>query len=109
MKFTGTSIITLNATDQDTGVNAEILYHIERGAFEDFTIANKTGLIRTASKLDFDRKNQYNITVTATDGGKINLQILFNAVFSSRLLKFNSKETELCNSSLYSNFQEHQY
>lgn len=72
LNFPGTSVITVNATDEDTGLNAEILYHIERGAFEDFTIDNKTGLVRTASKLDFDRKNLYNITVTATDGGKSN-------------------------------------
>jgi hypothetical protein len=69
----GTSIIRLQANDMDTGANAEIEYHIQKGAYDDFQIDNTTGVIVVASKLDFDRRNTYNIEVTAKDHGEPSL------------------------------------
>lgn len=60
----------VSAIDNDSGINAKLTYRIEKGAFEDFVIDGETGLIKVASKLDFDRRSFYNITVIATDGGK---------------------------------------
>jgi hypothetical protein len=57
----------------DTGANAEIEYHIQKGAYDDFQIDNTTGVIVVASKLDFDRRNTYNIEVTAKDHGEPSL------------------------------------
>lgn len=54
----------------DTGSNAEIEYHIQKGAYDDFRIDNTTGVIVVASKLDFDRRNTYNIEIIARDHGE---------------------------------------
>ncbi|XP_014253016.1 cadherin-87A [Cimex lectularius] len=65
----GSSVAKVVAHDADTGINAEVLYRIEKGAFDDFGIDNKTGVIGVTSKLDFDRMNSYSIHIIAIDGG----------------------------------------
>lgn len=65
----GTIIDELNATDLDTGINAEIRYRMQQGSFDDFTIDNKTGTVIISRKLDFDRRNTYQIQVLASDMG----------------------------------------
>uniref|UniRef100_A0A0A9XXM0 Cadherin-87A n=1 Tax=Lygus hesperus TaxID=30085 RepID=A0A0A9XXM0_LYGHE len=57
------------ATDADTGINADLVYRIEKGAFEDFTIDNRTGIIVVSSKLDYDLRNSYLIHIISVDGG----------------------------------------
>lgn len=64
----GTSVETLTATDADSGINAEIKYRIQKGAFDDFNIT-ETGLVSVARKLDYDRRNTYNIEVIGVDQG----------------------------------------
>lgn len=65
---TGTSIETLTATDADSGINAEVKYRIQKGAFDDFNIS-ETGLVSVARKLDYDRRNTYHIEVIGVDQG----------------------------------------
>lgn len=55
--FTGTSVETLNAIDLDTGVNADIVYRIQHGSFNDFQIDNRTGVITIAKTLDYDTRS----------------------------------------------------
>lgn len=64
----GTSVETLTATDADSGINAEIKYRIQKGAFDDFNIS-ETGLVSVARKLDYDRRNTYNIEIIGVDQG----------------------------------------
>lgn len=73
MSVAGSSIIQLQAFDLDTGLNSEIEYHIQKGAYDDFRIDNTSGEISLASKLDFDRRNTYNIEVIARDHGEPSL------------------------------------
>lgn len=56
------------ATDADTGLNAEISYRIQKGAFDDFYIEPKTGevTVKSETKLDYDRRKEYNIEVILT-------------------------------------------
>ena len=54
---TGTSVETLNAIDLDSGVNAEIVYRIQHGSFNDFHIDNRTGVITIAKTLDYDTRS----------------------------------------------------
>lgn len=61
------------ATDADTGANAKIVYKIQKGAFDDFVINEEKGEISVASKLDYDRRNTYNIEIVATDNGEPSL------------------------------------
>uniref|UniRef100_A0A1B6L3B2 Cadherin domain-containing protein n=1 Tax=Graphocephala atropunctata TaxID=36148 RepID=A0A1B6L3B2_9HEMI len=65
----GTSVAKVAATDADMGINADLVYRIEKGAFEDFAIDNQTGELRVASKLDYDLRALYSIHVIAVDGG----------------------------------------
>lgn len=60
------------ATDADSGVNAELLYRIQKGAFDDFSINETTGVITVSRKLDYDERNTYHVEVIALDGGKQN-------------------------------------
>lgn len=66
----GTSIAKVAAHDADTGINAELVYRIEKGAYDDFGVDNQTGDIRIISKLDYDRRNNYIVRLIAVDGGK---------------------------------------
>ena len=65
----GSSVITMTATDGDSGVNAEIVYLISRqdppsGRFQ---IDPTSGVIRTTVPLDYELIQEYIITVVATD------------------------------------------
>nr|CAD7588330.1 unnamed protein product [Timema genevievae] len=65
----GTSVEQTQATDADSGVNADLSYVIQKGGYEDFSIDNETGLVKVASNLDYDRRNIYNIEIIAVDHG----------------------------------------
>ncbi|KAE8740358.1 hypothetical protein FOCC_FOCC014138, partial [Frankliniella occidentalis] len=65
----GTTVDTVVAMDADAGVNAQIKYKIQKGAFDDFSIEPETGVVTVANHLDFDRRRLYNIEVIAVDGG----------------------------------------
>lgn len=63
------SILQVNATDLDTGVNAEIRYRIQQGSFDDFEINNRTGVVTITRKLDYDTRNTYQMEIVAADQG----------------------------------------
>lgn len=73
----GTTVITLKATDQDIGKNADVEYsiqHIDGGgtSTEDedehaFKIDSKTGVITTRTALDRETTEVYTLTVQASD------------------------------------------
>ncbi|ALC40622.1 stan [Drosophila busckii] len=73
----GSTVITLRATDQDIGKNAEIEYGIEAvtdgvGAAQDqempiFRIDSRSGVISTRSSLDRETSDSYQLLVTASD------------------------------------------
>ncbi|XP_055710433.1 cadherin-87A isoform X2 [Phlebotomus papatasi] len=65
----GTPVERVEAQDLDTGINAEIRYRLQSGSFDDFAIDNRTGVISIARKLDFDRRNTYQMEVVASDLG----------------------------------------
>ncbi|XP_055524329.1 cadherin-87A [Wyeomyia smithii] len=66
---TGTKVERLQAIDLDTGINAEIRYRIQQGSFDDFAINNMTGVVTIARKLDYDRRNTYQMEIVAADMG----------------------------------------
>lgn len=66
----GTIVAEVGATDADTGLNAQIHYKIQKGAFDDFEIDENTGTVTVASKLDYDRRNTYHIEIIAEDEGE---------------------------------------
>lgn len=67
-----TSIMKVQASDADTGLNAKIIYFLANESQWLFRIDNKTGVITTAGLFDRERKSEYNFMVVATDSGKYN-------------------------------------
>ncbi|CRK91477.1 CLUMA_CG005143, isoform A [Clunio marinus] len=65
----GTQVGELNATDLDTGENAEIVYRIQHGSFNDFHVDNRTGVITIAKPLDYDVRPNYTLEIIASDKG----------------------------------------
>lgn len=66
----GSVVAEAIATDADTGLNAKIHYRIQKGASDDFEIDENTGTVIVANKLDYDRRNTYNIEIVAEDEGE---------------------------------------
>nr|XP_015102125.1 cadherin-23 isoform X2 [Vicugna pacos] len=64
----GTSVITMMATDQDEGSNAELAYSLEGPGVEAFHVDMDSGLVIT--KRPLQSYESFNLTVVATDGGQ---------------------------------------
>lgn len=66
----GTDVLHVRATSQDTGVNAEVYYSLVGGDDrDDFTIDRSTGVLSIARPLDYERRKEYFLTIQAIDGG----------------------------------------
>ncbi|KAM9376003.1 uncharacterized protein KZ484_008491 [Pholidichthys leucotaenia] len=68
-----TSVITVNATDLDEGVNGEIEYffggELEPKLYDMFILDKTTGEIRVKGKIDFEEIDVFKLDVHATDRG----------------------------------------
>ncbi|XP_028277980.1 protocadherin Fat 3 [Parambassis ranga] len=66
----GTSVLTVNAKDDDKGRDGVLRYSVRGGSgLGTFTIDEDTGVIYTAGILDCETKDSYWLTVYATDKG----------------------------------------
>ncbi|XP_056592721.1 protocadherin Fat 1a isoform X2 [Triplophysa dalaica] len=66
----GSAVLQVTALDKDKGQNAEIVYSIESGnVANSFAIDPVLGTITVAKELDRSNKNQFELTVKATDKG----------------------------------------
>lgn len=66
----GSYVASITATDEDTGVNAQIFYNFESGnANQWFAIDNASGLITTYSTLDREIQGKVELNISAKDGG----------------------------------------
>ena len=65
----GTSLLLVNASDEDIGINARIEYQLNQQGDNVFTINHTTGEISLNKQLDYEIQTLYNLTVTATDFG----------------------------------------
>ncbi|XP_026639418.1 protocadherin alpha-6 isoform X3 [Microtus ochrogaster] len=69
----GTTVIRLNASDRDEGINSAISYSFNKlvppTVLEQFSIDTDTGEIIIQGNLDFEQVNVYKIRVDATDKG----------------------------------------
>ncbi|XP_071526000.1 cadherin-87A [Panulirus ornatus] len=65
----GSVVEQVSASDADTGANAAITYRIHRGGYDDFAVDGATGIVTVARKLNYDRRQSYDIEIVATDGG----------------------------------------
>ncbi|XP_063784901.1 protocadherin gamma-B1-like isoform X23 [Pseudophryne corroboree] len=70
------TVIVLNATDRDEGINAEITYSFSKTSGDlhhtgIFTIHPTNGEIKTSKYLDFEVTKKYELSVQAKDGGDL--------------------------------------
>ncbi|KAM9617928.1 cadherin-23 isoform 2-T2 [Trichechus inunguis] len=87
----GFSVLQVTATDEDSGLNGELVYRIEAGAQDRFLIHPVTGVIRVSNvTIDREEQESYRLTVVATDRGTVPLSgtaiitILINDINDSR-------------------------
>ncbi|KAL1139417.1 hypothetical protein AAG570_006401 [Ranatra chinensis] len=66
----GTPVLTVTATDPDSGLNARLVYSIANESHWLFAIDNRTGVISTVGNLDRERQSVFEFQVVATDGGR---------------------------------------
>ncbi|XP_056266099.1 protocadherin Fat 1a isoform X2 [Pseudoliparis swirei] len=70
----GTRVIQVKATDQDSGTNGHVVYSLDREQnsreiSELFAVHSETGWVTTLKELDREKTNAYTIGVLATDQG----------------------------------------
>jgi hypothetical protein len=87
-------LIQVKATDADEGVNSQVKYSITGGEQkEHFSIDEDSGFINTATKLDFESKESYSLTVTGnafflnTTKSNTVLVNFFHSYFFSRIFQ----------------------
>lgn len=65
-----TTILTVNATDSDSGPNGMVRYKISAGnEGNEFLVHSITGAITLLERLDYDMVQEYRLNITATDLG----------------------------------------
>ncbi|XP_077589340.1 protocadherin gamma-A11-like [Stigmatopora nigra] len=66
-----TLVITVSASDADEGVNSEITFaidHVSDGNDDVFTLHPKTGEVRVAGVVDYEKGKSYEMQISAKDG-----------------------------------------
>ncbi|KAI3351199.1 hypothetical protein L3Q82_005754 [Scortum barcoo] len=70
----GTTVVAVNATDADEGLNSEIVYSLrskdQDHVLDIFEIESQTGVIKVKGKIDFEEKKAFEIRVEASDKGQ---------------------------------------
>ncbi|XP_072252477.1 protocadherin alpha-3-like [Leuresthes tenuis] len=70
----GTTVIAVNATDADEGLNSEIVYALrskdQDHVLDIFEIEHQTGVIKVKGNIDFEERKAFEIRVEASDKGQ---------------------------------------
>ena len=77
----GVIVEQVKATDADYGINAQLTYRIQQGAYDDFAIDATTGEVTLSGKLNFDTRPEYQLEIVAVDGGEPSLSGEIEEVF----------------------------
>ena len=68
-------VLTVRATDADSGANAQISYELKSGNNrENFAMDTQSGNITVRKELDFETEQFFNLTVIARDGGLVSME-----------------------------------
>ncbi|XP_039176466.1 cadherin-23 isoform X10 [Crotalus tigris] len=92
----GFSVLQVIATDMDSGLNQQLSYRIESGAQDKFLIHANTGVISVANiTIDREEKDNYRLTVVATDQGTPSLS--GTAIVGIQIDDINDSQPEFLN------------
>ncbi|XP_073212229.1 protocadherin gamma-A12-like isoform X16 [Lepidochelys kempii] len=100
-----TLLVTVNATDLDEGMNAEVTYSfrkISEKASDIFQLDSKTGKLTVTGHLDFEESELYEIEVQARDGRGLSARTRVSLV----LMDVNDNAPEITVTSLISSIPE---
>ncbi len=103
----GTTILKLNATDPDEGLNGEVVYKFkqgQKGIADKFAVNNTTGEITIIVSLDYEDINAYEIRVEAWDRGHTPLASHCKVLVE--ILDINDNAPDIALSSLLDNISE---
>ncbi|KAI7793005.1 putative protocadherin alpha-C2-like [Triplophysa rosa] len=103
----GTTVIKLNATDSDEGLNGEIVYSFKqghKGIADKFAINNATGEISVTGILDYEEVTAFEIRVVAWDKGHSPLASYCKVLVE--ILDVNDNAPDITLSSLLDNVSE---
>uniref|UniRef100_W5MZK9 Cadherin domain-containing protein n=1 Tax=Lepisosteus oculatus TaxID=7918 RepID=W5MZK9_LEPOC len=92
----GASLIKLNATDLDEGVNSDIVYsfiiHGNQNILDMFSINSSTGEITLSGNLDYEKNNAFEIRVQAQDKGHTPLAAHCKVIIEVKDINDNAPE-----------------
>ncbi|XP_055080991.1 protocadherin alpha-3-like [Periophthalmus magnuspinnatus] len=95
----GTTVIQVNATDSDEGVNGEVVYafskSVKQRLFNLFDIDPQTGAIIVKGSINFEEKEKYIIEVEASDKGLAPLATQKNVIIKIIDVNDNAPEIEV--------------
>ncbi|XP_047190169.1 protocadherin alpha-8-like [Scophthalmus maximus] len=95
----GTSLLAVNASDSDEGMNGEIEYSLRgklRGMSTDpFELDSRTGKLTVKGGLDYEEKQVYEIKVLAADRGAVSLSTHCNVIVRVEDVNDNQPEIEI--------------
>ncbi|XP_078601386.1 protocadherin Fat 1-like isoform X2 [Branchiostoma floridae x Branchiostoma japonicum] len=104
-----TPVVMVQATDPDTGRNAEIVYDIQRGNNKlRFGINSRTGLIYTKGELHREERASYELTVVATDRANPSNRKRNSAVVVINIEDANDHDPVFNDSKLSANINENE-
>ena len=83
----GTPVVSLNATDLDSGLNGQITYYLDTET-DAFSLNPISGLLVVSKELDRETKEFYDLTIRAVDGSLTN-PLSSTAVVRVRVLDVN--------------------
>ncbi|XP_040903703.1 protocadherin alpha-3-like isoform X10 [Toxotes jaculatrix] len=95
----GTTVIQVNATDLDDGLNGEVVYsfgsNVNGKLHKLFDIDGKTGEITVKGLIDFEGKKRYEIDIKASDRGTVPLKTDKSVIINVVDLNDNVPEIEI--------------
>ncbi|XP_052471543.1 protocadherin alpha-3 isoform X4 [Carassius gibelio] len=104
----GTTIVVLNATDFDEGINSDIIYSIikrdQNKILQIFEIEPNTGTITVKGNIDFEKNNAFEIRAQASDKGQPPMSTHCKVLVE--VMDINDNEPEIIVTSLLSTVKE---
>ena len=95
-----TPVVHIKATDGDLGINADIAFAIIQGNDDgNFSIDPQTGIIYTASWLDYEWKASFDLVITAINGAQLSIRQMSSVPVHIEVQDGNNKDPVFTQSS----------